>query len=257
MTNEADRRSPAPHRSHGSVANRPTAIVLRAHGTAYRVRPWPNEPGTAHLVLYQQPLIPSRHDLDRWCEQLAAAGFGKVRTSALAAGAAMRVEAAGFVSVQELVLLAHDELRSIPAPGVPTGRLLVDQHARAAAVDVAAFDPQWSLDPSAVTDVCHATPRHRGRTAGVLPGQGFAAYAITGRDSRQGFIQRLAVDPASQRQGLGRALVLDSLRWLSRWRVQRALVNTPTDNLGALALYERVGFTQLAERLKVYEREVA
>ena len=35
--------------------------------------------------------------------------------------------------------------------------------------------------------------------------------AITGRDTRQGFLQRLAVAPEHQGQGLGTALVLDAL----------------------------------------------
>ena len=104
-----------------------------------------------------------------------------------------------------------------------------------------------------MADVRCATPRHRARLAGDGDAH-LAAYAITGRDASQGFLQRLAVDPAYQRRGLGRALVLDSLQWLGRWRVRRVLVNTPTDNEAALALYEQVGFHRLPERLGVYER---
>ena len=83
-----------------------------------------------------------------------------------------------------------------------------------------------------------------------------SAYALSGRDAKQGFLQRLAVDPSHQRAGLGRALVLDSLQWLARWRVQRVLVNTPTDNYPALALYEQLGFHRLGVHLRVYERDV-
>ena len=105
-------------------------------------------------------------------------------------------------------------------------------------------------DAAAIADVCSATPRHRAR--GIAhPLQGFA---ITGRDARQGFLQRLAVAPAHQRAGVATALVLDSLAWLARWRVQRVLVNTPATNAGALALYEGMGFERLTEQLRVYER---
>ncbi len=104
-----------------------------------------------------------------------------------------------------------------------------------------------------MADVRCATPRHRARLAGDADAH-LAAYAITGRDAGQGFLQRLAVDPAHQRRGLGRALVLDSLQWLGRWRVRRVLVNTPTDNEAALSLYEQVGFHRLPELLGVYER---
>ncbi len=229
-------------------------MVLRGQGVTCRVREWPSQPRVAQLVLYQQTRLPSPDELRRWCDELAAAGFQAVRTSALARSAGVRVESVGFGSVQELILLQHDEPRVVPAPTMPTTRLVAAQHTLASLVDHAAFGAGWSLDPAAIGDVCHATPRHRGRAAGGAPLQ---AYAVTGRDSRQGFLQRLAVDPQHQRQGLGRALVLDSLRWLARWRVGRVLVNTPTTNEGALALYESLGFHRLQDRLCVYERVLA
>jgi ribosomal protein S18 acetylase RimI-like enzyme len=51
-------------------------------------------------------------------------------------------------------------------------------------------------------------------------------------------------------------LVDDCLRWLARWRVDRVLVNTPTDNHVALRLYETAGFRRLSERLRVFERDL-
>ena len=43
---------------------------------------------------------------------------------------------------------------------------------------------------------------------------------------------------------------------MGRWRVERALVNTPTDNQGALDLYERVGYRRRPDLLCVYERSL-
>ncbi len=242
MTNEADRR--------------PTTVELRAQGITCRVRSFPSHPGTASLVLYQQRRLPTVAELGRWLDELGEAGFARVRTSALAATAGTRVEAAGFAIIQDLVLLEHPSPASAPDPSRSTNRLLADQHRAASAVDLAAFGPDWALDPEAIDDVRLATPRHRARTLSTdgPGGRRLAAYAITGRDGRLGFLQRLAVDPAHQRQGLGRALVLDSLRWSSRWRVQRVLVNTPTDNEPALKLYDDTGFHRLTDRLRVYER---
>jgi ribosomal protein S18 acetylase RimI-like enzyme len=54
---------------------------------------------------------------------------------------------------------------------------------------------------------------------------------------------------------LGARLI--TLWWLARWRVQRVLVNTPTDNEPALALYEQLGFQRMTERLRVYEQALA
>lgn len=101
-------------------------------------------------------------------------------------------------------------------------------------------------------------PRATGRGLHATAGQQrLDGYAITGRDARQGFLQRLAVHPSVQGRGAGRHLVADSLHWLARWRVQRVLVNTPTGNDRALALYLAMGFHRLPERLRVYERSLA
>jgi ribosomal protein S18 acetylase RimI-like enzyme len=228
--------------------------VLRGDGLVCRARAWPSMPDTAQLVMYQQIRPPTSADLARWGEQLAELGFARIRTSALATAASRRVELAGFYTIQELVLLQHDEPRRAPRPRASIARLVTDRQDEAARVDRAAFGHEWSLDAAAIDDVRHATPAHRARTTG---GTLFQAYAITGRDGRQGFLQRLAVAPEHQGQGLGTALVLDALRWSGRWRADRVLVNTPTTNLVALGLYERLGFHRLTERLRVYERSLA
>lgn len=231
-------------------------MVLRGADITCRVQHWSFQPHTAQLVLYHQQRLPSLADLQRWSQQLAELGYTRVRTTALGTAAGMRAETAGFHSIQELVLLEHTDPRStigVRRSSISTHRLLAAHHPLASTVDVAAFGGQWALEPSAVTDVCVATPRHRARGAGTP----LAAYAITGRDAKQGFLQRLAVAPEHQRLGFGRALALDSLQWLARWRVQRVLVNTPMDNTAALCLYQRLGFRRLGERLRVYEQVLA
>lgn len=225
-------------------------MVLRGGGTSCRVQYWSFQPHTAQLVMYQQHRLPSLADLHRWADELRNAGFTTVRTTALATTAALRAETAGFHMIQDLVLLEHRSPRDAPPPAAPTHRLLVAHHAAASDVDRAAFGDDWALEPRALADVCAATPRHRGRgTRAPLAG-----YAISGRDGKQGFLQRLAVQPTEQGRGLGRTLVLDSLQWLARWRVQQVLVNTPVDNERALHLYESLGFRRMSERLRVFER---
>ena len=108
------------------------------------------------------------------------------------------------------------------------------------ALDARAFDSFWRLDGAGLDEAISATPHSRFRVA--TAGDAIIGYAITGRAGRRGYIQRLAVDPANQRSGVGTALVLDALRWLRRWRADRVMVNTQLQNDRALALYERVGF---------------
>ena len=232
-------------------------LILHGNGVSCRVQHWSFQPQTAQLVLYHQQRLPALADLLSWTDRLTELGYSSVRTTALAVPAGVRVESAGFRPIQELVLLEHTDPRHPPtvakrAPSGSTQRLVAGQHAAASEIDVAAFTQEWGLETRAIGEVCAATPRFRARTAG----EPMSAYALSGRDAKQGFLQRLAVAPSHQRSGLGRALVLDSLQWLARWRVNRVLVNTPTDNYPALALYEQLGFRRLSDHLRVYERDL-
>jgi ribosomal protein S18 acetylase RimI-like enzyme len=233
-------------------------LILRAGGVAARVRPWAFEPNVAHLVLYNQSRLPTPTEITGWIGQLHNAGYDTVRTGALGAQAGARFERLGFESVQSLVLLEHTRINSVAAPPAKNSatsvRLATDDDGEASRVDVAAFGPGWCIDRVGIGDVRSATPRHRARA--VVADGVIVAYAISGRDGRNGYIQRLAVSPAHQHHGYGSALVGDSLRWMARWRVHRALVNTHIGNTAALALYHGLGFVDLSDRLHVYERRI-
>jgi ribosomal protein S18 acetylase RimI-like enzyme len=233
-------------------------LILRAGGVVARVRPWAFEQNVAHLVVYNQSRLPTPSEIDGWIAELRNAGYDTIRTGALGVQAGARFERLGFESVQSLVLLEHTAINSVtmpPAKGSATPvRLAIDDDGEASKVDVAAFGPGWCIDRVGIGDVRSATPRHRARA--ILAEGTLVAYAISGRDGRNGYIQRLAVSPAHQQRGYGSALVGDSLRWMARWRVHRALVNTHIGNEAALALYHRLGFVDLGDRLHVYERRI-
>ena len=69
-------------------------------------------------------------------------------------------------------------------------------------------------------------------------------------------LQRLAVHPDRQGEGLGIALVADALHWLRRRSVQTCWVNTQEANAAALSLYTRLGFTPAAHQLTVLRRDL-
>jgi ribosomal protein S18 acetylase RimI-like enzyme len=228
--------------------------MLRGAGVVARVRPWAFEPTVAHLVLYNQARLPTPNDITNWVEQLRLSGYDTVRTGALGVQAGARFERLGFTSIQSLVLLEHRSPGSAVATRAKTERLVATDDGEASRVDIAAFGRSWAIDRVGIGDVRSATPRHRARTIRV--DGALVAYAVSGRDASTGYLQRLAVDPDHHQHGHGTALVTDSLRWMARWRVRRALVNTHIGNDAALALYRRVGFVDLAERLHVYERRI-
>jgi ribosomal protein S18 acetylase RimI-like enzyme len=233
-------------------------LILRSGTVIARVRPWSFEPNVAHLVLYNQTRLPTPSDILGWISELRLAGFDTVRTGAVGAQTGARFEHLGFEAIQSLVLLEHLHVNKLTSASTKssgtTVKLSSDADVDASRVDVAAFGPGWCIDRVGVGDVRSATPRSRARAIRV--DDVIVGYAISGRDGKNGYIQRLAVSPSHQHHGLGEALVRDSLRWMARWRVQRALVNTHIGNDAALALYHRLGFNDLSDRLHVYERRI-
>ncbi len=237
---------------------RPPALapfVLHGNGSSCRVRSWSGDATVAQLVLQQERRLPTPDDLRAWCADLHRRGFRRVRTGALYAHQAEALLPAGFEPLQRLALLEHRAPgEAAPAAG-PTRRMTPVEDESASAVDRAAFAWPWSLDAAAIAEVRTATPRHRARA--VQEDGRIVAFAVSGRDGRVAFLQRLAVDPAVQRGGLGRRLVLDSLHWAARRHAGRVLVNTHVDNVAALALYAATGFVRLPEQLVVLEHDLA
>jgi len=67
-----------------------------------------------------------------------------------------------------------------------------------------------------------------------------------------GAIQNVAVLPAYRRRGLGQAIVLGALQGFQRSGVKRVTLEATADNLTAVNLYDRIGFTTF----RVYFREI-
>lgn len=192
---------------------------------------------------------------------VAGLGYRRVVTGALSPSEQTPFRAAGFTLSEELYLLAHD-LRTLPAAVPLAGGVVLRRAGRADRdvvldVDHRAFEPFWRLDEAGLDEALAATPHSRFRAA-VLPSgpERVVGYAICGRAGRRGYLQRLAVDPTQHRGGIGSALVADALRWLKRWRAERAMVNTQIRNESALALYEHLGFRRQPVGLAVLAAEL-
>ena len=214
--------------------------------------------------------MPDEAEIRRWLADLDSTAVHTVRTGALFAAAADRFAQAGFTIVDTLALLrldlAHDGQAGAtepPASGdvgeIVTAPLRRHHHAAAAAIDRSAFGTPWSNDVDDLQEIRDATPTHHATGRFVRTGRlrrHLLGFAITGAASGQGYLQRLAVDPAHQREGHGRALTTESLAWMRRRGLRSALVNTAITNEAALALYRSVGFRPLPEHLVVMQRTV-
>jgi ribosomal protein S18 acetylase RimI-like enzyme len=234
-----------------------STTLLESGRERLRVGPWRGDPEVAYLNPVPGSPLPSAEFVRRCLRTLAAQGYSRVVTGALSPSEQSAFRANGFAVTEHLHLLSHD-LRQLPAAEPPDGLLRRSGRRDRDGVlelDHLAFDPFWRLDDAGLDEAIAATPHTRFRVATDVDDR-VLGYAITGRAGRRGYLQRLAVHPSTQRQGLGTILVADALRWLRRWRAERAMVNTQLANDRALALYERVGFRREASGLSVLARDL-
>lgn len=186
--------------------------------------------------------------MHRCLEGLRQRGVEVAVTPALSPNDAQSFIAAGFGVLEHLHLLAYrldhrgdqhvflqPESQTRPLRnGRPWHRRVVLD------IDRRAFEPFWQFDTNSLAEARRATPTSHYRVA--FNGRTPVGYAVTGRAGNRGYLQRLAVNPDHQGEGLGRELVYDCLRWLHNKGAAHAMVNTQERNTRALALYEHLGF---------------
>lgn len=230
----------------------PTTDVLRWGGERARTGRWRGDQAVAFLNPLPDAPPPSAAFLRQCLVTLGERGFSRVVTGALSPGEQRGFLAAGFSVEQRLHLLSIDVDGSLPPvpDGLPLRRATRRHRPQVLAVDAAAFSPFWRFDESGLADALAATPHTRFRVACGRDGP-VVGYAVCGRASSRGFVQRLAVDPDHHGQGIGRRLLLDGLHWMARRGVHHAVVNTQVGNDAALALYLDTGFREDPDGLSV------
>lgn len=219
-----------------------------------RVRRWRDDATSALVAPRYDGAHVQQSKLEELLQQLTRRGVRTVYTAALAPRDQQVFRLAGFEVFEHLHLLRHDlaEVPSTQSARLRRGRrgdldgLL--------ALDNLAFEGFWRLDGSGFDDAMTATPSSRFRVAtgrSRSDNISLLGYSIVGRAADRGYLQRLAVHPAAQGRGLGRALVIDGLAWLKRRHSREVMVNTQETNTRALGLYRAVGFHDVGHGLDV------
>ena len=118
------------------------------------------------------------------------------------------------------------------------------------AIDTAAFEGFWRFDRNALHEATHTTSKSD--VFIINDGErGVAGYAIVGYGFAISYLQRVAVHPDWQGQGMGRSLVRASARAARRSGSKALLLNTKHENIAAISLYESEGYVLLPESLAV------
>ncbi len=157
----------------------------------------------------------------------------------------------GFSHTQDIIML---EWKGLDAPeqvsieGVTIRTMQLGDLPEVADLDAFAFMPLWQNPLDALEK---ALPQATSATV-AEDEQGLVGYQISTANPFGAHLARLAVRPDAQRRGLGSLIVTDLIRRLKRKNVARLTVNTQSDNLASLALYEKMGFVVTGEKFPVY-----
>lgn len=240
----------------------PTGLVLkRARSNSpgnsrVHVVPWQGDAFTALVGPKLSGRGPSAGDILNCLSALRQLGVQRAVTPALTPQDAQPFLQAGFQPRERLHLLAYPLLPTQQVSRTPqtSSHLKAGRtwHLRSVInIDKLAFDSFWQFDRRMLQEARGATPAHRFRIAASRGDKTVLGYAVTGRAGQRGYLQRLAVAPTAQGQGIGSALIQDSIHWLHTRGVRTAYVNTQERNVGAFQLYQRLGFLPQPEGLVV------
>jgi len=86
----------------------------------------------------------------------------------------------------------------------------------------------------------------------IMQGDHMAGFAITQMVLDEATLFNIAIDPAFQRQGLGRALLENIIQTLEQRGVVTLWLEVRASNSKAIALYESLGFNEVSVRRNYY-----
>jgi ribosomal protein S18 acetylase RimI-like enzyme len=187
-------------------------------------------------------------------EEIARAGGAKVAAIAIQPWLQNLLMGSGFENRQQIVLL---EWRYQPTTARETAGIRIRKMTEAdlpevEKTDAASFDPLWQ-NPLETLRRAYAQALY----ATVAENEnGIIGYQISTGGGQRAHLARLAVHPAVQGKGAGRALLNDLFVFLTQMGISRLSVNTQSDNQASLNLYQHMGFVRTGEQYPVYTFDV-
>jgi len=187
-------------------------------------------------------------------EEIARMGGAKVAVIAIQPWFQTLLTESGFENRQQIVLL---EWRYQPTAARETTKLRIrkmteEDLPEVETIDAASFEPLWQ-NPLETLQRAYAQALY---ATVVEKENGMIGYQISTGSGQRAHLARLAVHPAVQGKGAGRALLNDLFAHLTSIGILRLSVNTQSDNQASLSLYQRTGFVRTGEQYPVYTFDI-
>jgi ribosomal protein S18 acetylase RimI-like enzyme len=187
-------------------------------------------------------------------EEIARAGGAKVAAIAIQPWFQNLLAESGFENRQQIVLLEwrYQSTAARQATGIRIRKMTEVDLPEVEKTDAASFDPLWQ-NPLETLRRAYAQALY----ATVAENEdGIIGYQISTGGGQRAHLARLAVHPAVQGKGAGRALLNDLFVFLTYMGISRLSVNTQSDNQASLSLYQRMGFVRTGEQYPVYTFDI-
>lgn len=192
-------------------------------------------------------------------EEIARAGGARVAAIAIQPWFQDLLAGSGFGNRQQIVMLewrshtpAAPSGAGVSSPGIRIRRMKETDLPDVERTDAASFDPLWQNPLETIRKAF-------GQAFYVTVAEnehGIVGYQLSTGGGQRAHLARLAVHPAAQGKGAGRALLSDLFRYISYAGISRLSVNTQSDNQVSLSLYQRMGFLRTGEEYPVYTFDV-
>ncbi|MFN2127909.1 MAG: GNAT family N-acetyltransferase [Anaerolineales bacterium] len=116
-------------------------------------------------------------------------------------------------------------------------------------IDKLAFEPVWQNS----IDILTLAYQQSSVSTVIKINQEIVGYQISTSTAIGAHLARLAIHPDFQGAGLGYTLLRDLLNRFADNRVNRVTVNTQKDNIHAMSLYSKAGFSPTGEEYPFYQ----
>ena len=187
--------------------------------------------------------------------EIARAGGATVAAIAMRPWFQNLLAANGFVNRQQIVMLEWHGFASQPWAAREAERIRPMTEADLPQVemtDQASFDPLWQ---NPLETLQRAFSQALFATVAEAE-QRIVGYQITTGGGQRAHLARLAVHPSVRGRGAGKALLSDLFKVLTHNGISRLTVNTQSDNVTSLNLYQKMGFVRTGEQYPVYTFDV-